>query len=160
MDGKPFRVRTFYFGCEDKSKKTLILTHGFMANIVSWFSFLKMISKHYRLIAFDNCNWGLNTRCEDSPACNDADAAEAWILNFYEQTIAGLDDCPEKFFLTGHSHGGYQCSLYASQHPERVEKLFLVSPAGTQAYDEETYDPYNVLNMQDGWRRYTKKEMD
>ena len=41
MDGKPFRVRTFYFGCDDSSKKTLILTHGYMANIISFFTFLK-----------------------------------------------------------------------------------------------------------------------
>ena len=37
MDDKPYRVRTFYFGCEDKSKPTLLLTHGFMANTISFF---------------------------------------------------------------------------------------------------------------------------
>ena len=160
MDGKPYRVRTFYFGCDDSSKKTLILTHGFMANIVSFFTFLKLISKHYRVIAYDNCNWGLNTRSEKNSSCEDIELAEAWVLEFHEKTIEALDDVPEKFFLAGHSHGGYQFSLFASHHPECVERLFLISPAGTQGYNEATYDPYNVMNMAEGWRRYTKKEID
>ena len=109
MEDKPFKVRTFYFGCEDKSKPTLVLTHGFMGNILSFFQFLKMISKHYRLIAFDNASWGLNTRTEwkEGVLTVEPDVAERWILDFWERTIAGLDDCPEKFLLAAHSHGGY-----------------------------------------------------
>ena len=38
--------------------------------------------------------------------------------------------------------GGHQAMLYASQFPERIEALFLVSPACSQPYDEATYDPY------------------
>ena len=147
MDEKPFKVRTFYFGCEDKSKKTLVMTHGFMGNMISWFGFLNLIAAEYRVICFDNANWGLNTRSEDSEACRDGDSAEKWLLSFWEQTINGLDDCPDRFFLSGHSHGGFQCSLFASHFPERVEKLFLISPAGTSPYIEETYDPYNYMNM-------------
>lgn len=76
MDGEPFQVRTFYFGCEDSSKKTVILNHGFMANIISYFKFLKLLTEHYRVMAYDNCNWGLNTRTVDSPACHDPVKAE------------------------------------------------------------------------------------
>jgi len=40
--------------------------------------------------------WGLNTRIPAYfPECSDLEKAEAWILDFYEQTINGLDDCPE-----------------------------------------------------------------
>ena len=87
MDGEPFQVRTFYFGCEDKSKKTVILNHGFMANIISYFRLLKLLAEHYRVMAYDNCNWGLNTRTADSPACHDPEKAEQWILSFHEQVI-------------------------------------------------------------------------
>ena len=36
-----------------------------------------------------------------------------------------------------------------------------MSPAGTQGYyGEETYKPYEAMNMMEGWRKYTKKEID
>ncbi len=36
----------------------------------------------------------------------------------------------EKLILIGHSYGGYLATLYASEFPENVEKMILVSPAG------------------------------
>ena len=104
-----------------------------MQPILGYFGFLKAAAKEFRLIAYDNCNWGLNTRTYESPAITDPEAAEKWILEFHEKTIDHLDMLApgDKFYLAGHSHGGYQVSLYASQHPERIEKLFLLSPAGT-----------------------------
>lgn len=49
---------------------------------------------------------------------------------------------PDKFLLAGHSLGGYLASLYASQHQERILKLFCVSPAGFEPYVPEAYDAY------------------
>ena len=34
MDNKPFKIRTFYFGKEQRDKPTLLLTHGYMGNII------------------------------------------------------------------------------------------------------------------------------
>ena len=39
MNNKPFKIRTFYFGKEQRDKPTLLLTHGNMANIISFFRF-------------------------------------------------------------------------------------------------------------------------
>ena len=67
-----------------------------------------MLSEKYRLIAFDNMGWGLNTRIPETfPEVQDPVKAEAWILDWWDQVIAGLDDLPEKFYLAGHSMGGY-----------------------------------------------------
>ena len=34
--------------------------------------------------------------------------------------------------------------MYVSQHPERVEALFLQSPGGVEPYHKDTYDPYKM----------------
>lgn len=34
--------------------------------------------------------------------------------------------------MHGHSYGGYLSALYTERHPERIAKLFLNSPVGTE----------------------------
>jgi cardiolipin-specific phospholipase len=36
----------------------------------------------------------------------------------------------DKFYLVGHSFGGYISILYASKYPEKIIHLHLVSPLG------------------------------
>ena len=55
-------------------------------------------------------------------------------------------DLPAKFYMSGHSAGGFQFMLYACYHPERIEGMFLQSPAGTEDETREgwVYDPYSI----------------
>ncbi len=39
----------------------------------------------------------------------------------------------EKIALLGHSFGGFLASVYAARHPERIERLILLCPAGARA---------------------------
>ena len=50
--------------------------------------------------------------------------------------------------------------FYASHHPERIEALFLQSPAGSNPYDEATYDPYKIREPQTEPAYPTKKQVD
>jgi len=45
-------------------------------------------------------------------------------------TIAETLGLPERFILAGHSFGGSICVEFANAHPERLEKLILISTAG------------------------------
>ena len=40
-------------------------------------------------------------------------------------------------------------ALYASQHHQRVEAFFMISPTHMQAYDKDDYDPYSIRHMAD-----------
>ena len=62
------------------------------------------------------------------------------MIDFMLKTMDALNP-PEKFYLSGHSYGGYMAALYTCMRPERVEKLFLASPAMIEPYDPAYYDP-------------------
>jgi len=56
--------------------------------------------------------------------------AEAFILEWFDKWVSVMrGDLPDKFFLAGFGNGGYQAGLYASQRPDRVQKLLLLSPS-------------------------------
>ena len=68
------------------------------------------------------------------PAFNAKDRLSA--ENFF---ITALDKWREKMglekvVLMGHSMGGYLAATYALQHPERVQHLILVCPAGVVSF--------------------------
>ena len=46
-------------------------------------------------------------------------------------------EMPNKFFLHGHSFGGYISSLFACVNPDRIEALFLNSAIGAEAQPTE-----------------------
>ena len=92
---------------------------------------------------------GMNTKSTSTKPHASLETAEAWIQDWLRQTIEAAD-VPEKFFLMGWSWGGYASMMTASIMPERIEGLFLNSPAGSQVYHEETYDKY--MNMDQGGR--------
>ena len=61
MDQKPFFVRFNILG--DVSKPTLVLVHGYMCGGVSaYVQWFKYLVPFYRVVVFDNCGWGLNTK--------------------------------------------------------------------------------------------------
>jgi cardiolipin-specific phospholipase/abhydrolase domain-containing protein 4 len=61
------------------------------------------------------------------PATDRASAEDFFLESLHAwRAQQGLD----KFILVGHSLGGYLAALYALRHPEHVQHLVLVGPAG------------------------------
>ena len=51
--------------------------------------------------------------------------------------------------------------MIGSMYPERIESMFLMSPAGTNSYNSETYEKYGFVSMQgESWRLAVGKEAD
>ena len=102
--GQELAVRTYIYN-DDRSKKTLLMTHGYCMASVFFSRIIPALAEHYRIVMFDNLGWGLNSRTDNvGDALDSAESAERWIASWWDQLIDKLD-VPAKFLLAGHSYG-------------------------------------------------------
>ena len=132
------------------------MIHGYLASSVYFTKMLKELTKKYRVVLFDMGGFGLNSRPQDCYGIESVESAENWLIEWLGKVFDTLK-IPDKVHVAGHSAGGYLASLYASSRPERVESLFLISPGGTEPYDEETYDPSKFRDPEDLTQRFVPK---
>ena len=146
MDDRPVEVRTTII--DDSNGKpwdTLVLTHGFAGASIHMVALLPILRAKYRLVLFDNLSFGSNTKLDYCSGLESFEKAEAWILEFWESWVKAMGQrLPPKFYLAAHSFGGYQASLFACKHPDRIKKLLLMSPTSFETYDADKYDPYTM----------------
>jgi pimeloyl-ACP methyl ester carboxylesterase len=112
----------------------VVLLHGEISSLHSWEKWIEILSEHFRVIAIDLPGSGLTS----APHCIDDredTCAENLTSNYLAHTIEyfiedlGID----KFSLVGSSYGGYLAAQYAGhQHPEKLDKLILITPVGFQ----------------------------
>jgi long-chain acyl-CoA synthetase len=103
-------------------RRTIVFLHGFGGKAIQWVYQLKFFSDENRVIAPDLRGHGSS----DKPA---SEYSMEEILKDIETSLEALG-VEEKFVLAGHSFGGAIATSYAVAHPERVEKLILISTAG------------------------------
>ncbi|KAK9066638.1 hypothetical protein SSX86_013961 [Deinandra increscens subsp. villosa] len=110
----------------DKDSPTLVMVHGYAAAQGFFFRNFDALTKHFRVIAIDQLGWGGSSRPDFT--CKSTEETEAWFIDSLEEWRKAKK--LEKFVLLGHSFGGYVAAKYALKHPERVQHLILVGPAG------------------------------
>jgi pimeloyl-ACP methyl ester carboxylesterase len=101
---------------------TIILIHDQFDSLLMWEKWTATLQSHYRVIRFDLTSHGLTG----------PDATGDYSL---ERTVALLEGLADrlrlgKFSIAGSSMGGTTALYYAAHHPERVDRLILVSPEG------------------------------
>ncbi|CAM9901769.1 unnamed protein product, partial [Ectocarpus sp. 13 AM-2016] len=107
-------------------KPVLVLLHGYAAGNGFWMFVLKELSAHFRVVCVEMYGCGRSERLPfnaKGPAETEkilVESLEKWRA---EMGIAEM-------VLCGHSLGGMMASAYAMAHPNRLRKLFLLSPAG------------------------------
>jgi pimeloyl-ACP methyl ester carboxylesterase len=116
LEPRGLRVRYVRAG----SGPPLLLVHGTAASIDTWRDLLPELAQRYEVVALDLPGFGAS----DQPA--DLSGAA------YPGVLLALMDRLEltRAVLVGHSLGGAVATLVAAQHPERVERLVLIAPAG------------------------------
>ena len=129
---KKFEIRVATIG-KWSSKLALVLCHDYMqAGCIQWYSYVKPLSEHFRLIIPDIGTYGANSRIDhlEGNALQSPQESESFILEWFSQWITAMgSDLPEKFHIAGFANGGFQAGLFASKMPQRIEKLLLLTPS-------------------------------
>jgi len=108
---------------------TIVLLHGFAANKETWLDMAKSLSDHFHVVAPDLPGWGESSRNGNGDYGITAQAAR---LEHFAQALN-----LKGFLLVGHSMGGAIAGVYASEHPERVGGLVLMSSLGLTFKDND-----------------------
>lgn len=108
-----------------KDAPAVILLHGFGSSLHTWENWAAPLSLDHRVIRFDLPGSGLSV---PDPTGDYSDARSIAVL------IALMDKLGvAKASVVGNSIGGRIAWTFAAEHPERVDKLVLVSPDGFES---------------------------
>lgn len=119
-------LHTLMCGVDRKDKETIVMLHGYQGNSLSFYRILPLIYEKFNAYAPDLFGMGLSSRPDitfvSPEQCNEIfiESLEAW------RKALGL----EKFYLCGHSLGGYFALIYALKYPEHVKDIILFAPSG------------------------------
>jgi pimeloyl-ACP methyl ester carboxylesterase len=100
----------------------VILLHGFGSSLETWDAWAEALARTHRVIRFDLPGNGLSP---PDPAADYSDARSIELL----LAVMGERGI-QRASLVGHSIGGRIAWRFAAAHPERVDRLVLVSPDG------------------------------
>lgn len=112
----------------------IILLHGELGSLHVWEEWINILSEDFRLIAIDLPGSGLtgapHCLADKNETCSD-NLSSDYIVHTLEYFIEDLGI--DRFSLIGSSYSGYLAAQYAGlQHPEKLERLVLISPKGFQ----------------------------
>jgi len=116
----------------------LVMIHGFGGSGVIFYKYFKPLSEYYNIYAIDLRGAGLSGRSHIIES--DVSKLETYYLDGVDKAIKSK--IKGKFTLLGHSLGGYVAALYAHLHPDNIEKLYLLSPAGYSKLDPKKIDEF------------------
>ncbi len=113
---------TFIIASGDKDKEPIIMLHGSATNSAMWMGDVVKLSKDYRVYAVDIIG---------EPGKSDESRPEMTAENYSNWISDILDELKiSKVNLIGNSLGGWLSLCFATENPERVNKLVLIATSG------------------------------
>ena len=104
----------------------LVMLHGYLGTSVVFFKMFKVLMEKFYIVSVDLQGFGLSSREKRTP-----ETVDEWIQFLTTPVIwvlrhLGID----RVNLLGHSLGGFVAAHLLKKIPDRVQRLFLLSPAG------------------------------
>ena len=134
----------------DKKKSTIIMVHGFNSSCSHYIKMIKNFYEDYNVYAIDMIGMGFSSR----PQPKFEDSKE--YINFFVDSIEAFrmeifknysEEDNKKFYLVGHSLGGYISTNYSIKYPKYIIKLFLLSPVGITDIKNNTEEDNDKTTM-------------
>jgi pimeloyl-ACP methyl ester carboxylesterase len=115
--GRPVR----FLVAGDAARPPVVLVHGLSASSRWWRRTVPALAPHFRLYLVDLPGFGAMRRPLGHYSLAEA---PSWLIDWMDELRLARPH------LVGHSMGGYISLCLAAKHPERIERLALVAPAG------------------------------
>jgi pimeloyl-ACP methyl ester carboxylesterase len=106
-----------------KNGKDLVLLHGMDASSTMWYPNIKVLAKNHRIYAIDFIMEPNKSHLTAKPLSSED------ILVYYNEIFSYYK--LKKFDIIGASRGGWIATLLATQKPNLIDKIVLLSPAQT-----------------------------
>lgn len=106
-----------------RNGKSLVLLHGMDASSTMWYPNIKVLAKNHRIYAIDFIMEPNKSHLTAKPLSSDD------IVVFYNEIFDHYK--LKKLDLIGASRGGWIATLLATQKPNSIDKIVLLSPAQT-----------------------------
>ncbi len=100
----------------------IILLHGLGSSLQTWEGWARTLSATYRVIRFDLPGFGLTG---EDPTGDYSDARSVAVVGALMDTLS-----IHRATIAGNSMGGKIAWMFAAAHPDRVDRLILISPDG------------------------------
>ena len=116
---------THIIHCKKEDSPKLVLLHCMGFTSICWYKNLETLSKYFDVYCIDSIG---------EPGKTKSNRTKIRKEDYYQWLIDVLDALKlDKVNIAGWSFGGFLATGFAMNHPERVEKLVAMSPAGSIA---------------------------
>ncbi len=120
-----------HYYCAGRRGTPIVLIHGLGSSAETWAALMPLLSREYLVYALDLPGFG------KTPLAPEGTNIGAHVL-YLERFLDALG-YPRVTFV-GNSLGGWIATRFAVEHPERVERLYLLNSAGLSR--ENLHSPY------------------
>lgn len=133
VDGYAVRYLDINESNNSEGKETLLLLHGIGASAERWLHVVPLLKNYFRIIIPDIVGFGYS----DKPTVE-------YSINFFVNFVSKflILTSVKKTHIMGSSFGGLVAAEFALKFESVVNKLILVSPAGSMKTSTKTLDEY------------------